>query len=337
MLVHKLNTTIVPVFFFHKGCRDRCSFCNQFSMVSDGLGPDPKEDLYDHLKGRLEHVQKRGNIEVAYFGGTFTNMTQSEMLFYLMPARRLMEEGLIDGIRVSTRPDRMNKKTAKFLKENNVTAVCLGIESVFEDVLFHANRHYNRECAEQSIKSLKEEGINVVAQIMLGLPKDSPQKSMKTLLWSASQPIDGIRVCPVLVLKDTGLHALYKDKKFVLWNDEVFYHILEEAVILFFKHGIPILRFGLCLDRAVRESCAAGLMHDSLGDYVEYRTVFRALKTLVKNGNMKSVRVHPLLKGYLRGYGRENERRLFDELMIESLEFSADGIRQEDIKNLYQK
>ena len=43
--------------------------------------------------------------EVAFYGGSFTAITKDLQHKLLMPAYEMLQQGLIDGIRCSTRPD----------------------------------------------------------------------------------------------------------------------------------------------------------------------------------------------------------------------------------------
>lgn len=273
--------------------------------------------------------------EVAFFGGTFTRMSRDEMLEYLLPVQPFIREKSISQIRISTRPDALDESIADFLAKHNVRTVCLGIESIFEDVLYHSRRYYNLDIIEKSLNLLSERGIGTVLQIMLGLPLDTREKSMKTLSWASGKNVSGVRICPTLILKNTYLESLYRQNKYSLWEERVFYDLLEYGLLAFFKSRIPVLRIGLCIDSSIRKNYVAGLLHHSLGDYIEYRSFFRILAQ--KFGTADSgtnIELQPELKKFINGYGGENRQRLISQFGISSISFAEEGISEKEIVSM---
>lgn len=329
MLFHKERIRIIPIFFFHKGCKNICSFCNQKSMVADTL--IKPEEIHSYIRRELKYIKNDYDIEIAFFGGTFTNLKIEEMRLCLEPVQDFIKDGIVKGIRISTRPDCIDKQIIEYLKAYKLKTICLGIESIFEDVLKKSNRYYDMQCVDKSIDLIKNSGIKTVLQIMLGLPNDTYEKSLATLKYAISKKINGIRICPTLILKNTELEQQYFNNQYTLWDKEVFYDLMEHALIMFYIAGIPILRFGLCIDNSIRKNYIHGLYHESLGDYIEYRSVFRIIRNIIKEKKENVIYLHPDLKRYINGYKKENYKRLIFELSIKSIEFSESGINADDL------
>ncbi len=335
MLFVKDRASVIPIFSFHKGCKSRCSFCNQESMVdSSSIDPGSIKRHIDHYISTLRHKEA---VETAFFGGTFTQLTRSDMFRYLEPVQQYIKNGAISGIRISTRPDAVSDDILSFLKEYNVRTICLGIESIDPEVLEKSNRGYSLDTVEEAVAKINEKGIKVVLQIMLGLPCDTAEKSRRTILWASEKPIAGVRVCPTLILKNTQLESLYKKNEYRLWDKSVFYELLELALILFYQRNIPVIRIGLCIDKSIRENYIAGLMHHSLGDYVEYRAFFRILKYLLNIKNINDrLDLESSLKRFLNGYNLENRKRILSETRIKDICYNSGGISENDILSSIQ-
>ncbi len=80
---------------------------------------------------------------------------------------------MIDGIRLSTRPDCINKEIVEQLKKYGVTSVELGVQSLDEKVLKATARYYPIEAVGKACSLLKEYNIELGIQLMIGLPKSN--------------------------------------------------------------------------------------------------------------------------------------------------------------------
>jgi histone acetyltransferase (RNA polymerase elongator complex component) len=56
-------------------------------------------------------------VEIAFFGGNFTGLPQNEQEAYLKAAVKWVENGKINGIRLSTRPDYINPQVLKIAEK----------------------------------------------------------------------------------------------------------------------------------------------------------------------------------------------------------------------------
>ena len=73
--------------------------------------------------------------EIAFFGGSFTAIEQSYMLSLLEAAYKYVKSGTFYGIRLSTRPDAVDREILGLLRDYGVTSVELGAQSMDDDVL----------------------------------------------------------------------------------------------------------------------------------------------------------------------------------------------------------
>ena len=110
---------IIPIFVPHLGCPNDCVFCNQKS-----------------ISGQKSNMTK----EKAFFGGSFTAIEKEKQEELLKVAYEYIKNGKVESIRVSTRPDCIDKETLKRLKKYGVKTIELGVQSANDYILKKANR-----------------------------------------------------------------------------------------------------------------------------------------------------------------------------------------------------
>ena len=99
---------------------------------------------------------------------------------FLKIAHRYVIEGRVKGIRLSTRPDYINTAELNLLKQYSVKVIELGIQSLDEEVLKKSLRNYSPQTAIDACRMIKDNGFSLGVQTMIGLPKDTLQKSIDT-------------------------------------------------------------------------------------------------------------------------------------------------------------
>ena len=112
------NNYIIPIFVPHVGCPNDCIFCNQ-KKISGQIKPMTKEKAKETIEFYLENIKdKEIEKEVAFYGGSFTGLEQEKQEELLKVAYDYIKEGKINSIRISTRPDYINKEILKTLKKH---------------------------------------------------------------------------------------------------------------------------------------------------------------------------------------------------------------------------
>src|SRR5690554_1131163 len=96
---------IIPIFVPHSGCPNDCVFCNQKKITGKGVVKVDSNYAINTIEEYLKTIDKNTFTEIAFFGGSFTaiNLKMQEEL--LMIAKSYKDKGLINQIRISTRPD----------------------------------------------------------------------------------------------------------------------------------------------------------------------------------------------------------------------------------------
>ena len=95
------RASILPVFVPHLGCPHACVFCNQRRISGETESADAQK-VREILAAAPAKDKKR---ELAFYGGSFTAIPESQQTELLTAAQEGIERGIVDSIRLSTRPD----------------------------------------------------------------------------------------------------------------------------------------------------------------------------------------------------------------------------------------
>ena len=262
----------IPFFILHKGCPHRCVFCDQGRIT--GEEPPRPGDVAPKIEKYLSTMPSDGvHIEVGFFGGSFTGLSRQVQASYLAPVRPFLEAGRIRGLRLSTRPDLVDRPAAVFLKEQGVSCVELGVQSMSDKVLEAAKRGHTAGDVERASRVILEAGLTLGHQMMIGLPLSGPEEEMFTARRMVELGAAQVRIYPVIVMKGTELAEAWKRKDYVpLEFDEA----LERSARLieyFTSNGVKVIRCGLHPSEGLLsgEEYLAGPFHPSFGHFARER------------------------------------------------------------------
>ena len=121
----------------------------------------------------------------------------------------------IKSIRFSTRPDSINEKNLNLLKKFSIKTIEIGAQSMNDKVLDASKRGHKAIDTVIAGKQIKKNGYKLGLQIMTGLPQDNERSLLNSAKQIAEIKPDFIRIYPCVVLKDTMLAKMYKEKKFI--------------------------------------------------------------------------------------------------------------------------
>ena len=84
-----------------------------------------------------------------------------------------MKNGKVESIRISTRPDCINKDILKRLKKYKVKTIELGVQSSNDYILKRANRGHTFQDVKKASKLIRFYGFKLGHQMMVGLPEST--------------------------------------------------------------------------------------------------------------------------------------------------------------------
>ena len=324
----KLRHNTIPVFIPEEACPNQCVFCNQHRIAGAECAPTV-EEVVSKVNTHLLTIPAGGEVEIGFFGGNFTGIPIKEQQAYLECVQPYIKSGRVHGIRLSTRPDYINKDILEFLKLYKVTSIELGAQSLDDEVLKLAGRGHTALQVQEAAKLIKENGYNLGLQMMIGLPGDTAEKSIFTAEEIIRLGADCTRIYPTLVIKNTELEQLYIDGKYQpLSLDEAISRVAD-LVPLFIEANVKILRIGLHPSEGLldRTSLVAGPFEVAFGEMVFSEIWKRQFDTMVfPNGkrNLLTLTVANGMRNPAIGYKAMNKAMFLESFRKVAFNESAD-------------
>lgn len=310
---------IIPIFVPHRGCPHDCIFCNQKKIT--GSDKDiTKEDVESTIKLHLSTIDKNNAyVEVSFFGGSFTGIPIDFQKELLSVAHKYLKKGLIDNIRLSTRPDYINKDILNHLKEYNVGIIELGVQSLDETVLKVSERGHSIEDVYYASKIIKEYGFTLGLQMMVGLPSDTLEKDIETAKKLIEIKPDFVRIYPALTIKNTYMEYMYNSKAYIPLSVDEAANICKELYIMFNRNNIPIIRLGLQTTEQINtgKDIVAGPFHPAFREIVESLLINDMIFYIIENYYNKSefINIYISPKNISKLYA--DKKRIFNDNILQ--------------------
>lgn len=304
----------VAIFVPHNGCPHNCSFCNQREITGQQSQPCTR-DVTDAITIARETLKENTkNAEIAFFGGSFTAIDRAYMESLLSAASPAVKSGEFAGIRISTRPDAIDKEILDILHRYGVTAIELGAQSMSDEVLTANERGHTRADIINSSKLITEEGFSLGLQMMTGLYKSNTELDRESAHEIAELEPDTVRIYPTVVLKGTELYNLYKSNEYTPQTLEDAVDLCSELLLYFEDRNIKVIRLGLHDSDSLRSGMAAGIFHPAFRELCESKIMYdNCIKALEKSGihsGVAEIFVNPRSVSRLVGQKRKNIEKL---------------------------
>jgi radical SAM enzyme (TIGR01210 family) len=311
---------IIPIFVPHLGCPNDCIFCNQKS-ISGQIKKVTKDDVQKTVDYYLSSFKEEDAIkEIAFFGGSFTGIDVNTQEELLSTAYEYIKEGKIDSIRISTRPDYIDKETLKRLKKYKVKTIELGVQSTNDYILNRAGRGHTFNDVKKASRLIRFYKFRLGHQMMVGLPESTRLDDLNTAKDLVKLKPKMVRIYPVLVIKNTKLEEEYNDGKYepITVNQAV--ERCKELVYIFNKSKVEVIRIGLQNTDIITEpnseksDVVAGPFHPAFGQLVEDSIWYDSIVDKIKKVNVKvkevEITVNPQDVNSVIGHKKENIKKL---------------------------
>lgn len=310
----------IPIFIPQLACPFQCVFCNQEKITSRGHIPGMPETR-DTIEEYLASFPKgKKHVEIGFFGGNFTGIPLDEQEQYLEVANSYFEEGKVQGIRLSTRPDYIDEVRLNLLKKYGVTTIELGAQSADDDVLCQSARGHTSEDVVQASRMITSAGFRLGLQMMIGLPGDTLEKAIYTAKTIIGLGAAETRIYPVLVIKGTKMAEWYEQGKYKpLTMDETIVW-LKELLPLFELAGVEVTRVGLHSSEGLLsgKDLVAGPFHTSTRELAMTEVWWDRLKSIEQSaeGGALAISLNPSQYNFAIGYYGKNRKRLLQHFKI---------------------
>lgn len=268
-----MNPFIIPIFLPQMGCPFRCLYCHQERISrrsQKGLDLNTFSSMVE--AGLASKRKKKGQeIEIAFFGGTFTNLPGDYQDQLLEWGAGYISQKRVTSLRLSTRPDALSETKLDRLTAWGVKTIELGVQSLDDRVLRLSNRGHTAKDTLQALALLKQYPVKTGMQLMTGLPGDSAEGFFKTIEQVLDLKPDLVRIYPTLVFRDTVLAQWVEQGKYQPLSQEEAISLCALAVDRLESAGIRVIRVGLQHHPDIEKGLLAGPFHPSFGDLVRKR------------------------------------------------------------------
>ncbi len=279
-------------------CPGLCTFCPlELGMPKSYLSDEPaaaraKQMNFDprmQIDSRLIQLEETGHdtdkIELIVIGGTFSNYpeeykrsffkdmidtingavspTLEEAQIYNETARRR-----IVGISIETRPDWIDEKEVRLLRELGVTKIQVGVQAFDEVILKRIKRGHTLDRVGEATRLLKDAGIKVCYHFMPNLPGSNPDLDRQMAHMMYEDPRfkpDFVKIYPAQVIAGTEMYKEWQRGEFMPYDDELLKDVLKDIK----KITPPFVR----IDRLVRDISkkwvAAGTKATNMRQYIQ--------------------------------------------------------------------
>ena len=319
----------IPVFIPELACPFQCAFCNQRKISGHVRVPD-EEDIVKDIQAYLASFkQSVRHVEVGFFGGNFTGIPLENQEKYLRLVQPYLKKGIVHGIRLSTRPDYINREVLELLKKYGVTTVELGAQSLDDGVLKASFRGHTAAQVAQASDMVLGYGFKLGLQMMIGLPQDDFEKSMATALEIVRLGATNTRIYPALIIKDTAMHHWFGEGRYKPLTMEEAVEWSKHLLLFFEKNSVKVIRMGLHPSEGLLRGneLVAGPFHPSFRELVMteiWADLFAPLKKSTNRGEHLYLEVAPSQINYAIGYGAINRKRLLSFYKKVTFTTSAD-------------
>jgi len=203
-----------------------CIFCSaggsgDFSGASIFQNVPPSRDFLPDIRLQLEAGKQLlsekyvGQRFIAYFQAFTNTYGPVEYLEKLYMSAICHPETAV--LSIATRPDCLSQDVIELLKRINKIKpvwVELGLQTIHEDTARFIRRGYSLDIFTDALGRLREAGIETIVHTILGLPGESEYDILETHHFLAQQPIQGIKLQLLHVLRGTDLDTIYHTQPF---------------------------------------------------------------------------------------------------------------------------
>lgn len=285
----------------------------------------------EQIRRHLATIPTNAQIEIAFFGGSFTAIPRSQMESLLQVASPYLASGRVSSIRISTRPDAIDENVLSLLSSYGVKTIELGIQSISDKVLQACNRGHTSADSYHAAELILAKNFTLGGQMMIGLPSSSDEDELATAKALIEMGVTEARIYPVVVFSGTPLADEMAIGRYVPLsvNDATRRTVSPLEALL--EANVTLLRVGLMETESLHSSgqIVGGAYHPALGELC-YSALFQkrimnilSEMSLTEQSDLK-ISVAPGKLSMAIGQKRWNDRAIKENHPVNSLRFAED-------------
>ena len=214
---HRLTTS--------RGCPFNCVFCNSRSIWTNRWRKRSPQNIIDEIKLLTDYYSSKSIV----FNDDSFNIDSKRVIEF---CNLLIEQNLNLLWSTSIRVDLITDEIARLMKKSGCYNVSIGIESANNEVLKKINKHNTIEKISIGIEILRNAGIDVMGQFMIGNPGDTLETIKESIRFAKESNLTGVEFYTALPYKDSLLYDFVQNEGKLLTDKESYtYHNLNPRIV----------------------------------------------------------------------------------------------------------
>lgn len=193
-----------------------CIYCNNkaFSFYTRMGKPI---SLEEQITAGIEAIKKRFKAKkfIIYFQAYTNTYADIDVLKKKYDVIKKFKD--VVGLSIATRPDCVDEKILDLIesyKVNYEVWLEYGLESIHNKTLKFINRGHTFEDFLKAVKITRKHKLKICAHVIIGLPYETRDMILKTAKTMGNLKIEGIKIHPLHIIKETALEELFKQGKY---------------------------------------------------------------------------------------------------------------------------
>lgn len=218
--------------------RKGCIYCNNLAFSPFLRNPDILEKQIE--KG-IEYGKKRFKAEkfIVYFQPYSNTYAPLKVLKEKYDVIKKFPE--VIGISIGTRPDCIDEEKLNLIEsysEKYEVWIEYGLQSIHDKTLKIINRNHTYFDFLKAYELTKKKNVKICAHVIIGLPGETKQDILETAKECGKLKLDGIKIHPIHILKNTELENWYKKGRFRVMEMLEYVEILSEFISFLYPETI---------------------------------------------------------------------------------------------------
>ena len=210
-----------------------CIFCSEGG--SGEFAADSSLSVTEQIEQgkKLVSAKEKDGKYIAYFQaytGTYAPIDRLKSLY-----TEALNHPDIVALSIATRPDCLPDETISLLSElNHIKPVWveLGLQTIHEKTAAYIRRGYDQNVYDNAVARLRENNIEVITHMIIGLPGESTEDIFDTVRYICASGAAGIKLQLLHVLKGTDLEKEYNAGRIKVLSEDEYINILKQCVKL---------------------------------------------------------------------------------------------------------
>lgn len=150
--------------------------------------------------------------------------------------RSALEDPLVAGISIATRPDCLPPEVLSLLSDlkaqypGKFIWIELGLQTIHEKTAHYIRRGYSLDCFSHAVRQLHFLEIPVIAHVILGLPGENETMMLQTIDYLNAVSVSGIKLQLLHILKNTDLALDYAKGLFSALSMDSYLNLLIRCI-----------------------------------------------------------------------------------------------------------